>query len=319
MMIGKLKDIINWNKWAGYKIPIFFMFMLYIGLMGKNYKFLNDFLLFTLFVCIYFSNIHILNDYFDLEVDKEAGKKNTFEEIDKRAAYSLLAVATGSLLILGAYLSIQFSNLLFFLVLILSIALNFFYSIPPIRLKNRQILGIIIVPIIEVISPVLLLLLAFDYLYRWDSLIILVYSTLLGLRFIIQHQIEDYDTDYKSGIKTYVVEAGLERSKRIYSMIFNLEKITLIGLMISMAYLGLKPIIPLLILTIIGWFVLSESIFSAILTFYLPERIIPFYLGFLLICKNPSYIIILIFLVLWFAGLVIEDIKRIRSSAHSSL
>ncbi len=319
-MIGKLKEIINWNKWAGFKTPILFMFMVYIGLMSENHRFLNDFFLFSFFIFIYGSSNHIINDYFDLEVDMKAGKKNTFEELDKKATYSLLTVAIGSLLLFGAYSSTQFPNgLLFFIVLILSLTLNFSYSIPPVRLKNRGILGIIAVPIMEVIFPVLLLLLAFDYLYRVDSLIILVYSILLGLHFIIQHQIEDYDADYKSSIKTYVVEAGLEKSKRIYSIVFNLEKITLFGLMVSMAYFGLKAIIPLIILTVIGWFVLSESIFSAILTFYLPQRIIPFYLAFLLAFKNVSYVIILIFLVLWFSGLLMDDLKRIKSRYASKI
>jgi len=149
---------------------------------------------------------YVLNDVFDLEVDRLAGKPN------RMAAFS----PTQRFLACAAALVLGFAPALFvptskttLLALGLEYLILTVYSVPPIRLKARGILGLfgdasgahvgaslyVIAVLADGRTP-----------GRSPAVfigVVLVWQLCLGLIGILVHQVEDRENDRRSGIKTF--------------------------------------------------------------------------------------------------------------------
>ena len=161
---------------------------------------------------------HIVNDCFDVEPDQRAGKQNAMSEWSRatRAAFCLAFLCVGFLpSLVGAYSVGQ----------LLLLALNYLwpsiYSLPGIRLKKRGILGVVCDALGSHITPTLLALSLFGGMESAASgrqitfsVVVTLWASVLGLKGILHHQLADRRNDVKSGVSTYVTEAGAESITR---------------------------------------------------------------------------------------------------------
>ena len=188
--------------------------------------FLENF--FDNWICLFFKILaatslweftHIINDIFDEKIDKILGKKTLItSSLISKKTYFKVAILFLTISILP---SLILKRIIFPLLVIFTILLNFIYSVPPLRLKRSGLkscfigLGSIIV---------------FLFGYFWPSthftlqiyppltheiillLILLFFSASVGT---VISDLKDFKGDKKHGIKTIFTVFGLELGKKI--------------------------------------------------------------------------------------------------------
>jgi 4-hydroxybenzoate polyprenyltransferase len=170
---------------------------------------------------------HLINDVFDIEVDRSAGKRNHMAKFTPLQRFLLCAVSLA--LGFAPALFVSYSSTSLWL-LAFEFLLPTVYSVPPLRLKGRGALGLLCdslgahtVPCLYVIS-VLAHQSPDPALTRTGSSIAFVCCTavwalFLGLIGILIHEFEDRDNDLRSGIRTFATEVKF-RSVRPYMTVF---------------------------------------------------------------------------------------------------
>jgi 4-hydroxybenzoate polyprenyltransferase len=168
---------------------------------------------------------HIINDIFDVNSDRRAGKHNAMAEWNwsTRTGLCLTVLCAGFLpALIVPYPACA----------LLLLALNYvwptIYSLPAIRLKERGILGVVCDVLGSHVTPTLLALAIFQDEGRAAlgghagfPLIITLWSSVLGIKGILHHQIADRDNDIASGTATFAAKAKPESMTRFLAW-FNL-------------------------------------------------------------------------------------------------
>ncbi len=174
---------------------------------------------------------HLINDIFDLEADRAAGKKNVAESFKpwQRWGFVLLTLGCGfTPALLLDYSSVSVA------LLLAEYALPSIYSIPPLRLKERGWLGVVadasgahVVPCLFVIS-----LFAFAPSAEWDAgsmepllypLTAVFWASMVGLKGIIMHELKDLQSDLSAGVETFAAQLDYERIKKLSLRLFRWE------------------------------------------------------------------------------------------------
>ncbi|MHC1635418.1 MAG: UbiA family prenyltransferase, partial [Candidatus Methanospirareceae archaeon] len=141
---------------------------------------------------------------------------------------------------------------------IVSYVLSTSYSSFPIRLKERGIWGVVDDMLIEKTLPVFLIFSFFDH-YSLETLIIVLFFSFLQLKIILDHQCWDYHSDVKSGIRTFVVERGIEKATAILDItrkIFLLLFFILAAIIVFRCLSSLIVLIPLFF----GYFIVRRLV-----------------------------------------------------------
>lgn len=153
---------------------------------------------------------YLFNDWCDIQSDLSAGKQNQLSTLNPwlRALLVLLP------LIIGLFFWIpqsKFANALLILQVIALIS----YSLPPFRLKNRGVSGVIADAFYGHVNPIFITLFFFDannnlsqyYFYIFIGFLFAA-SFLKGIRNILLHQLDDRKLDRVSNTKTFVYKYG---------------------------------------------------------------------------------------------------------------
>jgi 4-hydroxybenzoate polyprenyltransferase len=132
--------------------------------------------------------------------------------------------------------------------LVVELLLFVLYVLPPFRLKERGLLGLVTDALYAHAIPAFLAALTFEALSPTPSsdLIYLLIGVVgwqfcLGLRNILLHQLKDAANDRRSGLRTYVTRVGEARAMRVLENIFvPMEVLTwllLLGVLCSITWL----------------------------------------------------------------------------------
>jgi len=160
---------------------------------------------------------HVINDIFDVEVDLQAGKHNQIATLSNLQRILLCIILAG----LGflPWLFIGFTSQSAILLAAIYILLTI-YSAPPLRLKERDIWGVITDAAQVHAVPTLLVATVFSHLTATpqpQSAILATVATawafLAGIRGILLHQIWDRDSDLSAGVTTLVTRIGIESAE----------------------------------------------------------------------------------------------------------
>lgn len=159
---------------------------------------------------------HVVNDLSDLESDRRAGKPNSLERLSPVARIWVCAlvavVGLSALLVLpGAAAA----------VLVADYVLATAYSLRPVRLKERGLLGVLTDATAVHALPTLYVVLLFagpgSRPPGTAALAVAapMWAFLLGLRGITSHQVWDCDNDRRSDTRTLVTRVGSERARSV--------------------------------------------------------------------------------------------------------
>lgn len=152
---------------------------------------------------------HVVNDVYDIESDALAGKPNTMASLPKPIP-PLLCL----LLFICGFLPAWFFQ--FHPLAVALIFLNYLwptlYSMPPIRIKERGFVGILLDAAGSHITPTLLILVVFAELGSANLLqplvtlavVITIWASVQGFKGILYHQLADSENDHMSETKTWI-------------------------------------------------------------------------------------------------------------------
>jgi hypothetical protein len=199
------------------KIELYILFFTII-IWNRNVDFLLvsiDFLVFLLsFLCIgllgYFSN-----DLADQKSDFLVGKINLASDLNLTKKTLIFLV----LLIVGV-LPISIYSPKVFPFILSEIVLILIYAFPPFRLKEKGLFGVLADSIYAYLLPTIIVLVYLNCTIAVDRFFwffLTGFSFAIGVRNIINHQIEDFDNDLISNTKTFATE-NIELAQKIVTI-----------------------------------------------------------------------------------------------------
>jgi hypothetical protein len=197
--------------------------------------------------------VALINDLTDRSEDLASGQRNGSLGRSPRAIALMLACCIVPGLLLAFYWR---RDLALVGLYVAGWAAFAAYSLPPVRLKSREIWGAMADAAGAHLFPTLLGVLL---VYRWQAtaidpvwfMAVAVWSFCYGLRGILWHQLIDRENDSKSGVRTFVQTHRVETLRLFAHLIFAVE-IGALGCMLWLISNSL-PIIFLALYLLVEW------------------------------------------------------------------
>ncbi|MCH5718711.1 UbiA family prenyltransferase [Niabella hibiscisoli] len=174
--------------------------------------------------------VSIINDISDVEVDARAGKPNKMASLPVFVKWLLpiICIACGICFIAFFYYP-DWLSCIFYTIPWIAFSM---YSLPPFRLKNRGIWGVLADASGAHIFINLLMVSSLSYISKhpinWFWLLAIgVWATCGGIRGIMWHQFTDRDNDIKSGIETFATRREAKDFRYIEWVLLLIESIAL--------------------------------------------------------------------------------------------
>lgn len=331
---------LGWRNWSVLtynsvieNVFLFFYIAFLKGLSGSIFLF--DFFAFFLFSAFSTTYGYLINDLADKELDKKHEKANSFEE-DSPAKALLIVVF---FFLLSVVFAVFFIRRPLFLWLWLSwVLLATFYSIRPVRLKERGKVGLFFVVIAQRVLPTVIIFSAFQYFGPIDVVLFTIYIFFRGLSSDLNHQLDDYQRDSRTGTRTYTVDAGFQKAKTVFHISLETERALLLVCLFCM-YLklpmpeihGVSLFLPIVaayvVLYALTWLQTTRQGINNINPFdhssrnafhfihhTFPSVILPVYLLLFLVWRDWVFFLPLLFLVIYRRLYSVELIRKGLSS-----
>jgi len=200
-VLKKLLHLIRWDEWYDSKLPLLAATAYFINIRnplpwpeaGVRTS------LIIVFCALFLGYGYAVNDFSDIKADMLVGKKKLMAEIPRSTAVFFLAV----LALLGiSVLSPYYHDPKVMFAVVFCYLLGTVYSLPPIRLKERGVAGLLVSAIAQRSMPVLVMGAVWKNidiaLLGWAFL-----GFLAGIRYILIHQYQDISADLQSGVTTF--------------------------------------------------------------------------------------------------------------------
>lgn len=224
--IGFVVRVMRFKEWGSSKLtPLLTLGFLWI--LGRRPP-TDDAIIKVAFLLILavcgFTFGYLINDYFDRSSDRRAGKPNASETLSRGLVVALLiALATAS----GALLLWVHASPALLILAGGSYAAAVGYSAWP-RFKERGTLGLAASAFAQRTMPALFALVLFAD-FRFQQFVLAFVYTIVGLRWILMHQLIDYQRDRLSRVHTYISDRGPQQAlSLIQRVLFPLEALGLL-------------------------------------------------------------------------------------------
>ncbi|RLC93138.1 MAG: hypothetical protein DRI77_12140 [Chloroflexi bacterium] len=228
-MMKRLLTFLAWRSWGLIRYNSIWQnvaALFYIGLARRWFglDYIYDVALFLVFSLTGTAYGYLVNDLADVELDRRAGKTNVFHEMSRAKAVLVVMVVFGVMVVCG----LPFIRRLGFLPLWIAWFLAAtFYSLPPVRLKERGALGLAATILAQQPIPAAMAFAALGHLRAWGALAFVAYITLRGVSSDVGHQMRDRERDEAAGATTFAVRRGHRVIARIYGLSLELETLVL--------------------------------------------------------------------------------------------
>lgn len=303
--------LLRWQDWKNVKIAFVLLSILYFQyithFLGEGASFYINFSLLIILSLSYYGFLFLTNDFFDIDQDIKSGKKKEVQHFDKPDLI-LIIIALLFFGSLSAALAWKQATLTSTLIFISCYFFAFFYSAPPIRFKERGLWGIVVGSL--VLRPACLALLFAGFqigAFIFDLLLMLVWLEILGLRRIMNHQIEDYQRDIRGGVKTFTTRVGISTIQHLNKIVFLPLEILFLFLTLTLMVFRIHQVVFTIFVYIIIHLIvffknreISIEYFSTArpLFYDLYFLFLPLQFAFLVASKQSAWTIP-IFVILW--------------------
>ena len=322
--LEQIKRTIRWNDWAQAKVPLFVVTMLYLILKQSLFLMhsITQSIVFLIFIILVSMYGYLINDLFDIEIDRIHGKKNVFEKTGKIWGGLIVFVIFSAGIIFGSNFLIK-DYFPYLLVLIYFFAT--FYSAPPIRFKERRIAGLFIAFLTQYPIPIMMIFSAFDSFGTIDMWGFVIFATVGGAALEIGHQRFDLERDKSTDTKTFGVRQGHRSMDRIYKMFVYFDMISMVGIIVIMTlelrlasiygqnYVMLPPLLIYLFLALMvikkminektplvdPYYVEGRNDIYNITYTLFPNVFLPFYLSCAVFVNYPVFIVFIVIFLLF--------------------
>lgn len=236
MSIKKLVRLLAWRHWGLIRYNSVWQnvaALFYVGLarlwFGLDYvRDVGVFLVLSMTLTAYG---YLINDLADVELDRRAGKPNAFHGMNRTKAALVMAVVFGVMVVCGLPFARRPDFLPLWIVQTLAAT---FYSLPPVRLKERGALGLVATIAAQQPLPAAMAFAALGHLRTWGALAFIAYITLRGICSDVGHQVRDRERDAATGARTFAVRRGHGVVARIYGISLELEVLLLGAVLIAL-------------------------------------------------------------------------------------
>jgi 4-hydroxybenzoate polyprenyltransferase len=170
-----------------------------------------------------------INDVADRDADRAGGKRRWAGELSPAGAWlvgALLIVANGLVAV-----GLQATPLYWGLLLVTLVG-AWSYSAPPLRWKNRGVMGPLGAAVVGQIMPIALVAACYGLFPWWLALVALIEGVKNAID-IVFHQIVDYEADAAGGVRSLAVQLGLARTKA------TLRRLSVVGILAALTLGGL--------------------------------------------------------------------------------
>lgn len=227
----KFGCLIRWSEWFDSKLPFVVIAYFLLKLAYSEEDITAELALRVLaFSALGLGFGYAYNDWTDVELDRKAGKKNSVAKLSLPKVILLLGgLIVCSLLSLWPLLGQ--SEVLGAVVLAYALAVA--YSSPTVRLKERGWLGLISSSIAQRCLPCWILFAACGRITELTA-IYLMLMFVVGLRWMVTHQMEDYENDQISQTLTYARRVGYSKAQKWLPRFFLLELLLIACLTLKM-------------------------------------------------------------------------------------
>lgn len=280
---------------------------------------------------------HFLNDLLDVREDRITGARNLAAGSSRGRV-----VAICVLLLLFAWLPWFYlpTGKLAFSFIALEFLLFTAYSVPPLRLKERGIAGVITDAVYAHVLPLLVTWLTFSHLTRvptslWFGMLLGAWGLMMGVRNILHHQMYYAASDSKANTRTFAIMYGPEKIPRLVCFwLLPLEIILwlliLVVFTIKIPLLGLGFVLFLLWILLrnrlhpyLPPFVPELSRLNRLMTFYgifvlnrFYETCLPLLVLIHLVLRSPSYWILVAAHLLVFKNFFVALLQDLWRMIH---
>jgi 4-hydroxybenzoate polyprenyltransferase len=317
-LIIKTLHVIRWQEWYDSKVPLFFICFYYLCLKESSFQkhFLIDYIIVILFASLFLAFGYYINDLSDIKIDKIVGKQKIIHSFSPFVA-KLIAII---LAICGIALALRHVrvNTLSLLVIGISYFFAIAYSLPPFRIKEKGEWGLIISALAQRSFPIMFVFLVFNK-FGLDMILFFFLYFLIGIRWILVHQLQDLQNDLKSNTTTFATRLGYKKTRFVLYTFFCFEIINLIALstrlFIKTPITILATILYVAILAIN--FILWKNVGQPYhLTIYKRMALAdyyyaywPFFLSVILVFKQPLFWPILVISFVWHFPYLFKEIQ----------
>lgn len=270
--LKRFASVIRWNDYGPEKTPQLLCICMYIAVVKPIYTvtFVYDTLVFMVFAIVSSVYGYLVNDCGDSDIDQRQGKPNAFSSVGRFRASCIVA----GILALDAALALRFVSRPCFLHLWLAwVLMSTFYSLPPIRFKERGVAGLIIPAVAQQTLPVIIVFSVYDYFVPMDMIVLASFPTIKGISLILRHQLNDVEKDLSTDTRTFTATVGAKPVQVLYSWALRLEVLSVVGVL---ALLFTK--VPALRVGDSTWWVWGLAVLSAVLALAV-AGVFPQYIG----------------------------------------
>jgi 4-hydroxybenzoate polyprenyltransferase len=232
--MDRLVRFLTWRSWGLIRYNAIWQnvaALFYVGLARRWFglDYVRDVTLFLVFSLTGTAYGYLINDLADVELDRRAGKSNVFHGVGWAKAALVVGVVFLGMVICG----FPFLRRPGFLPLWVAWTLAAtFYSLPPLRLKERGGLGLSATIAAQHAIPAAMAFAALGYLQTWGAFVFVAYITLRGVCSDVGHQMRDRASDEAAGATTFAVRHGHQTIARVYGISLELETLLLGGVLL---------------------------------------------------------------------------------------
>ncbi|MEE8390343.1 MAG: UbiA family prenyltransferase [Anaerolineae bacterium] len=247
----RLVELVSWRHWGLVRYNSVWQnaaALFYVGLARQcfDWDYVRDVGVFLIFSVTLTTYGYLINDLSDVELDRRAGKQNTFHGMSRAKATLVVALVFGLVVVCGLSFVRRPDFLPLWIVWTLTAT---FYSLPPVRLKERGVLGLAATIAAQQPLPAAMAFAALGHLRTWGALTFIAYITLRGISSDVGHQMRDRARDAAADARTLAVYRGHKFVARVYGLSLELETLllgaVLVVLMVDAPLAA--PVWPLLI------------------------------------------------------------------------
>ena len=222
----KAKELLRWKEWGDSKLPFVIIAWLLTSLQMPSQNANWIVLIHTLaFSVCYLSFGYMFNDWIDSDVDKRAGKKKTIHSMQ---TWQVTLILT-TLIILGiGFVFPWLTNPQVFINVLICYFFAITYSGTSLRFKERGGMGILVASLSQrtmLVSLVFIIAENFNVI----ATLFLVLTLIIGFRWMLIHQLDDYERDLEGGVQTFTTQNSMKVSSRLLTWLFNAEIVLLIS------------------------------------------------------------------------------------------
>ena len=194
---------------------------------------------------------HLFLDAFDQEEDRRNGKSNLWLALGTRGSW----LALSGLLLVGwlPWWWLPNGDTVRWLIAG-EFTLFAIYAVPPLRLKERGLLGVVVDGLYAHVFPALVAWSTFAPTGNGEFAIIsqvllVVWLLPMGMRHLLCHQYDDLDLDRAAGVRTFAVRHGRTATLRLVTtLLLPIEMAAMLLALVVLSWPWLLPLVGLLTL-----------------------------------------------------------------------